>query len=208
VLTYHLDDIQNRGIKPRVHGNGFVQLDLSQQVRLHVWGDPTIPKQSVDTPIHDHMFSFRSYVLMGKLLNRQFMWMTSRDVYDQVHATHMVHRAQVREKEDTVLGPTGETGRLVMESEHVVTESYTMTPFAIHESVPMGVAVTVIVKDGKTLAQGGCSPRVFVPIGVNPDNDFNRYAFEDKVIWDLIFRIAGRRIEVPHVESRHATAAA
>lgn len=198
MLIYDLRDVRNRGVKPRVHGNGFIQLDLANDVRMHVWGDDRIPKQVTETPVHDHMFAFRSFVLRGSLFNRQFMWMESRDIYDHIQSTHMVHRAQVREKEDTVLMPTGELGRLALISEHEVTRSYQMTPLAIHESVAEALAVTVIVKQGLTLAQGGASPRVFVPLGVKPDNDFNRYATSEDKLWQIIHEAIGNRVEVPY----------
>lgn len=50
------------GERPRVHGNGFIQLDVTPRTRLHFWS-PEIPRQKVATPIHDHVFGFVSYVI-------------------------------------------------------------------------------------------------------------------------------------------------
>ena len=61
------DDVKSRLSvgNPRQHGNGFFQLDLYNEYRLHVW-DPAYPlPQKVATPIHDHRFAFESLVLYG-----------------------------------------------------------------------------------------------------------------------------------------------
>ena len=57
--------------RPRVHGNGFIQLDLTDRRRLHVWGDHRIPRQSVPSTIHDHTFSFKSTIILGQLVHRE-----------------------------------------------------------------------------------------------------------------------------------------
>jgi hypothetical protein len=54
--------LKERGVRPRVHGNGFIQVDLTADTRLHVWGDKRIPRQNVYTPIHDHVFGFESTI--------------------------------------------------------------------------------------------------------------------------------------------------
>ena len=42
---------------PRVHPNGFIQLDLNAEgtLRLHVWPDGPFPKQRSDSTIHEHI---------------------------------------------------------------------------------------------------------------------------------------------------------
>ncbi len=57
-----------QGKVPRVHGNGFIQLDLTDRTRLHVW-HPSVPRQKVATQIHDHVFSFESCCIVGRLIN-------------------------------------------------------------------------------------------------------------------------------------------
>ncbi len=53
--------------EPRIHGNGFIQVDLDELHRLHLW-DVMIPRQSVDSSIHDHAFGFESRTLQGMLV--------------------------------------------------------------------------------------------------------------------------------------------
>jgi len=65
----NLKKVRADGGRPRVHGNGFVQLDLTERSRLHIWGDPRIPKQKVATPIHDHVFGFESTIIVGRVIS-------------------------------------------------------------------------------------------------------------------------------------------
>ena len=58
--------------KPRVHPNGFIQLDLNQDasMRLHVWPDESeghVPCQETKTTIHDHKFDMQSMIVYGSL---------------------------------------------------------------------------------------------------------------------------------------------
>ena len=176
------------GNRPRVHGNGFIQLDITPNIRLHVWGDPRIPKQATETPIHDHTFGFTSYVLVGALENIVYQTRPSSVPNNAPAGVHVPHRATVRVGEDTVLSPIGGPCEMYVFVRHVTAagKSYHMLPYEIHQSRPMGVTVSVIVKDGPSLAQGGPSPTVFVPQGVTPDNEFNRYAAEPELLWDII----------------------
>lgn len=72
-LNPTLDDLQRFSTKPYVHGNGFIQLNTPRGNRYHFWGHPGIPRQSVSTPIHDHVWGFRSTVLCGRLVNIRYV---------------------------------------------------------------------------------------------------------------------------------------
>ena len=48
--------------RPRVHPNGFIQLDISPRKRFHIWAHPDIPqsgREDKEEDIHDHVFGFR-----------------------------------------------------------------------------------------------------------------------------------------------------
>lgn len=67
---------------------------------------------------------------------------------------------------------------------------YRMYPGEIHETVPEeGCAVSLIEKDGPTLSQGGPSTHIFVPIGVKPDNGFNRYSMSQADLWRIVLAV-------------------
>lgn len=182
---------ENQQVRPRVHGNGFVQLDLDPRRRLHIFGDPEIPSQDVPSPIHDHTFGFTSYILKGSLTNLQIGFAELDEGHEW--ATHMEHMAQVRDREDTILVPTGRSGRAYLERAEgfCAGECYHFRSRLFHETITHGPTVTVIEKDGPTLSQGGPSPRVLVPIGYEPDNSFNRYAVPEEDLWRIIWRNLG-----------------
>lgn len=168
---------------PRVHGNGFIQLDLTQNIRLHVWGDMRIPKQKTNTPLHNHTFGFTSYVLGGALRDDLFEAEPS-DI-----GPYQPHRAVTRKGEDTILVPEGGRVNIRQIASRMITapRQYSMDVGWIHQSTPLEPTVSVIVKDGPSLAQGGTTPLVYVPVGVVPSNDFNRYeAASVDVLWDIV----------------------
>lgn len=160
-MIHLIRQAQTRGYVPRVHGNGFVQLDLSETVRLHVWGHPSIPRQKTDTPIHDHRFAFSSLILKGAMTNNLYEMMAPRNVH-AMKATHREHRAVVRDRQDTVLEFTGRYVHLAPRTAITYRpgDSYAMRIGEIHESIVHERTITVICKYGLTLAQGGAPPSV------------------------------------------------
>lgn len=59
-------------LNPRFHGNGFVQVYLTPDTRLHIW-TPYLPATRVQNArIHDHRFLFESTVLVGALIQTEF----------------------------------------------------------------------------------------------------------------------------------------
>lgn len=179
-----LERFRKQGATPRIHGNGFIQVDLTTKVRMHFWG-PTIPRQKVPTPIHDHTFGFESHCIAGNLVN--ILYNTTPAA--RGHETHRVYRAQIRKGEDTILVPDEGRGVLLQPSyAHVIPwgARYQMIPGDIHQSLGDVPAITVIKKDNLTLAQGGSSPRIFVPVGAQPDNSFHRDAFPTEFLWAWI----------------------
>ncbi len=172
-----IDELRDTGNHPRVHGNGFIQLDLTDRLRLHVWGQPTIPRQRVANTVHDHVFGFRSMCHIGRVLN--INW----DSVSSYKGDYCLWQAQPSENgHDTQLAlmdvPPVKlshkgTGEITAGTEH---NTYYIFPFRFHETVATEPSLTIIEKDGDTLVQdpGGYRPRVCVPVGVEPDNEFSR----------------------------------
>lgn len=178
--------LRTSGAKPRVHGNGFIQVDLSERERLHIWGDRRIPKQKVATPIHDHVFGFRSTLIVGRLLN--ITYAVSPSFKDRKR--YEIYEAACREGEDTILQPTGQVvgARIAYAEAMERGDSYDFSAAMFHESFPTEPSASVMTKDGPTLAQGAAvAPRILVPVGQEPDNDFNRYTCaSEELLWRII----------------------
>ncbi len=170
------------GHLPRVHGNGFIQLELGEQRRLHIWGHPDIPRQVVDTGIHDHRFDFTSTIVAGRLINARYH--PGNDTRYKVYTPH------VREGEDTILVDTGSSFMVAGPTMTMMREgqSYGMYAGDFHESFTDRPSASVMTKLGTTHKN---EPRVLVPLGKEPDNDFNRNVFENDFLWGIIKEVVG-----------------
>lgn len=189
-----IGELRATGNEPRVHGNGFVQMDLSDTVRLHVWGDPRTPRQTQPTPIHDHVFGFTSRIFRGRLVNLPYEIVPTNEV-----GTYHVYTCVPRVRDDTGLvrdsnSPVPVYARPcypnVVSAYGSGGEFYCFPAYQFHETfTPDGVAVTVIVKHGPTMRQDphvDRRPRVLVPVGRQPDNDFDRHSFDPALLWRII----------------------
>jgi hypothetical protein len=190
----NLSAVRATGSKPRVHGNGFIQLDLTEETRLHIWGDPRIPRQKVSTQIHDHVFGFESTIIVGRLINVVYTAVPSKN------GAFSVYIPEIRDREDTVLNDTMLRVDVApvhtdVVQWHNMRALYTIRPFEFHESfAPDGPAATIITKDAPTQAQGAeKAPRVLVPVGQEPDNEFNRYDADEDLLWKIIEETLKRR---------------
>lgn len=177
------------GAKPRVHPNGFIQLDLESdgtriaKSRLHVWPDgDDIPKQETATTIHDHRFDMRSTIVSGYIVQR---------VYDvsltPYKFTHEIHVAQYPTPKESVLGPSGVKVHAVTMARYSYHEgdSYTQRMYTFHDTDWVGLTATLMSKGDEDLTH---TPRVLVPVGQTPDNDFVRADCDEDLLWDYIER--------------------
>lgn len=155
----------------RVHGNGFIQIDIDDNRRLHIW-DHRIPKQKVATPIHDHRFDFTSRVLKGTL------WHTTYNIRYDEDGDYEIYIPEVRKGEDTILVSSGD--KCVVSCDKVISipegGSYEFGAMRFHET---GWAEPTVTLMTKLKTYKFLDPRVLVKHGFKPDNDFHRYAYED-----------------------------
>lgn len=175
---------QRRG-EPRVHGNGFIQLDVAPDIRLHVWGHPDIPRQARYTGVHDHTFGFRSSVLRGRVFQ-----VTYSRCSKSFGKSYRIYNPVTREGEDTVLVDSGAPS-IRIDTAHIglITQgkTYQMQPGAIHATVSDGMAATLM---HKTKRVPDAVARVFVPEGVEPDNNFNRnHVLNSSDCWRIIEQV-------------------
>ena len=176
-----------RNLKPRVHPNGFIQVDIDSRFRMHVW-HPSLPyRQKTYHPIHDHVFGFQSRVYSGRLIHVPY-YITE---YLDGEGTHILWQAKhIDSSETTILEPIDNKKiNLYAGWAKVIQpgEGYYFEPFTFHESLSNEPTMTIIEKDAKTLQQGNTkAPRIAVPVGVEPDNDFQRDEVDTDILWDLI----------------------
>ncbi len=168
---------------PRVHPNGFIQLDLSDILRLHVW-HPGLPyRQKTYHPVHDHVFDFTSYVYSGRLVHVAY------DAVLNASSTHVLWTAECIGPNESVLRPTADRVRLVQVNARAVQpgEEYFFAAHEFHETLSNEPTLTIIRKNGATIYQGNDDvPSIAVPFGVEPDNDFRRDNVDVDTLWKLI----------------------
>jgi hypothetical protein len=183
-LWDEINKARREGRQPRVHPNGFLQLDLDpdpslpqRKRRLHIFDD-SLPRQVVRTSIHDHVFKMDSFCMKGTVIN---------DVYRAVpdpEGEYEVHQAHATKGTETTLQGTGQRMRVEIERSSYVRMgmSYTFPAFEFHNSRHEGTTATLMTK----LAVEPGEPRVLVPVGAEPDNSFSREEQDIDALWALI----------------------
>lgn len=187
------------GGNPRVHPNGFIQLDLEPvpeswhashqrghsgaSRRLHIWNPVGIdlPRQHTHNEVHDHVFDMHSLIMYGCLTQHLF----GLEIGTDEPATHEMYRAVYEKNSDSRLMSIGIVGVLDRYQSFTIMDgqSYTQPAFTFHDSAPSGLVVTVMTK--QTIHDG--EAHVLCPIGVEPDNDFDRAsAASSKELWSAI----------------------
>jgi hypothetical protein len=109
-LWDEIETARREGRQPRVHPNGFLQLDLEPDKmsdgrhiakrRLHIFDD-RLPRQTVRTAVHDHIFDMSSFVLKGTVLNDTYI------AVDDEEGDLEVYQAQEMKCTETNLVPSG-----------------------------------------------------------------------------------------------------
>lgn len=174
-----IDLIEEREL--RVHGNGFMQLDVDDRRRLHFWGHYAIPRQQHRTTIHDHIFSFESTVLKGQLVNVTLVTL-------QYGIDYKVHRV-----EDALLVDSGDYCSLRVSKTETVWagDGYRCNAGEIHDTLVVCPTITLLHKLDMVFTGISNGARVFVPWGTYPDNDFDRYGFEQPKLKEIAREIVG-----------------
>ncbi len=181
-LSY--EKLRKLSYEPRLHPNGFVQLDIADKIRLHVWPDNSavLPKPKVVTNIHDHTFDFESIVVVGSLTN--LIYKFSESASGKYYLYNVKPYAVVKHWVPMVLQDQRRfNARIVGKCIQNAGESYTFPAFRFHETLWDALTLTVI-KVGKTYPDRYA--RVACDVKEVPDNSFRREAADKKVLWSLI----------------------
>lgn len=181
-LRQYVRELRKSGVSnPRVHPNGFLQLDLTAEGdnRLHIWlADDRLPKQSVRTAIHDHIFDMESSVVKGTLTNVLYVTDVGED--------YEVWQVQTRAGNETKLGPTGSlvSAKAFPQSPINAGETYVFPAAYFHDTETEGDTVTIMRK--KRYYPLYKEPRILVPKGERPDNSFSRESHDQRFLWGII----------------------
>lgn len=166
----------------RIHGNGFLQAELEDGYKLHVWAKDC-PRQVVGTEIHNHTVGFTSYILLGKLRNAEYTTVPVCAESDVLHADSPVYKeyqAVPRHDKDTGLVDTGNRVRLVPTRMMELDDGsfYEFPAGTFHQTVPQTALVATMVKRWYVDTKPEL-PTVLVESYQEPDNDFDRYEHQE-----------------------------
>ena len=166
--------------EPRLHGNGFLQLDLRDGYRLNIWSPDLPSTQRVSTPIHDHRWSFTSRVLLGVQTHSEYAF---DEEPEGTHEVYEVCRNAV--SEDTLLRGMGIYGtpRRLNDLRIPAGDSYCFFKGLFHATPTPGYAMTLMCKYGVNPMH---STRVLCGRDLYPDNVFNRYQEDFELLWSIV----------------------
>lgn len=161
----------------RIHGNGFLQAELADGRKIHVWRND-IPRQKQSTFIHNHTSDFTSTILIGKLRNEEYSLMSTR--FGMRVKKYEMWQANPREGKDTVLEKLP-AGSFFIASKRIfrfsVGSSYEFPgeKDLFHATYPESYLVVTVVERHETPLDKFAKPIILVESGQEPDNEFNRY---------------------------------
>lgn len=163
----------------RVHGNGYIQLDLGP-LRLHVWADG-IPRQKVPTLIHNHTYSYQSTIVGGVLQHQVYRLDTAGTAY-------RLYKAESTKGQDTRLLWTKEEvgARPIDTFSFPAGSSYDFAAGEFHTATPLWLpTITLMQKTKEGVAHG---PIVLCPRDQEPDNTFDRYQMDEVELWGIVVK--------------------
>ncbi len=184
---------ERTGRKVSLHGLGFLQVELTDHLRIHVW-HPDLPRRRCfeHSSIHNHRFGFESTVLVGEIVNRIVAPRQSRAL-DQEASYHLYSHEGPR-------GPHGNRGWLqgprgpwqfiyVSATVYLPGQKYSMIPYVYHrtEITRHGRAATLMFKteEHELPASSSCL------VGVEPDETFDRFQMADDDMWAVVRDVLG-----------------
>lgn len=170
-------------LKYNVHGNGFLQVDVTEKRRLHIWHD-SIPRQVVPSLYHDHRFDFESTILRGELINIKLDVLPGGDYYMYRPETQRIPNVDGKLRR---LGEGDHSVQIRSFEAHTKETSYFMRAGIFHHIVAIGTTVTCMTILDKYEDH---IPRVLCHKNLEPDNAFSRVsAVDDTFVWDLLMEL-------------------
>ena len=169
--------------KPRFHGNGFLQMYINDNQRLHIWTPELPPIRNHNATIHDHRFDLHSDVLFGLLGHKTF------DLEEDIEGSHRIIQlegaSKVRKRPGHFV--EDEYFNLILRHGYMFAagSSYTFKSRLFHDSYSNEFTVTVITKSDTINS--------FARIVMEKEFEQPTHAFDPKtqpsqeVLWDTIY---------------------
>ncbi|WP_059415531.1 hypothetical protein [Cupriavidus basilensis] len=176
-----VDDVMTNQIT--LHGLGFIQVQLPNNQRLHVW-HPELPRRRCfeHSSIHDHRFSFRSRVLVGTQVDIGYRHYPAEESGEYVMYLHEGAR--------TARGgrPWVPDGRcdLIQDYRRAIEagNEYRIRAYVYHRTEPGGNGkVATLMYKSEEFRKGSHST---CRIGIHPDADFDRYQWSPSRLWEVV----------------------
>jgi hypothetical protein len=177
--------LYRHGENIRLHGNRFIQIDLSKEVRIHIWSDILPIAQERPAPIHDHAYSFTSHIVSGQLINVQYrISETVSSPFSMKLCNEMAYDIWTVSADKNILEKTPKTAILKPNGIDYYRRGgeYRMWPKMIHAAAYVGHAITVC----SVSPPGPGAVRVFIPHNSTPDNVYRRDKYSADYLWDLV----------------------
>jgi hypothetical protein len=211
-----LEYVKMHGQNPRIHPNGFIQLDLEPveeswdeskkrghsgaSLRLHIWEPPGIdlPRQETINEIHDHVFDMRSTVVKGRLMQSLYKFeipswlqegygLCAAPPVDSKPPTHKKYKAVYDKKSSSRLEPTGEQGYLLHVQSFWIEAGQSYTQPAFTLHDSVADGLVITLMEKTEIHEGDAT--VICRVGSPPDNTFDRAkAADPALLWDAIER--------------------
>ncbi len=164
----------------RMHQNGFYQLDLINDARLHIWPDQKQERQKNYNGIHDHRFSFESFIILGCLLHTEYGPVQNPNGKYQLYAVAPKNSVSGELKPTNNFFDVLETKSLELHPGNL----YEFDKGIFHQSINKREILTSTVMK-KTSCDEAIQPRVIGVRNYDPDdNTFDRLQIdEDKALF-------------------------
>lgn len=165
----------------KLHPLGFISCTLlsegARKLRLHYWPATGGSQQSFNYQIHDHLFSFKSWVLAGAVENIEYVASTTGVELAVYQASYDANRS--------ILTKTRSTQRLVEKTRSIFHSgsSYSIQAGTIHETARTGdsSSFTVLI----TTDVSSSAPLVFGPLNGDDCYSYVREELPDEAIENM-----------------------
>jgi len=180
--------------KISLHGLGFLQVKLENNLRLHVW-HPELPRRHCFeySAVHDHRFGFESTILRGTQINHTYR-------VDEVATANYLATHDAYKHEGARL-PTGNRPWDHAGQRHVTEvdvkgyeagETYRMAPYQFHSTEPGGDGIVVTLMRKTSIGETGATS--LCEIGHAPDVDFDRKQMKEVDMWFIVAMALGANV--------------